>query len=301
MKSLVIITQLCLALALAGCTTTIGSEYVYQDVEERRAANEEMVRAYQNDQIANAIVRQKTLFAYHFVPDTPLLTELGEHDLSILATHYKNNVLPHLTKREVLKEVKIHFDYDKASIRPDAVPHLEEAVKLLADNPNADLVITGHADLRGSNEYNDLLGAQRAEAVKTYMSEHNVATDRVRIVSRGEMDALSPESDEKGMQMDRNAHFMVGEMLGGFPVDLNVKRGGVSEELYAARKKAVRTHLSENGLNVDLITLRDGMPGGDGMASGQAVVVLVSSYSNVSASSESSGPSAGAVLTAGTE
>ncbi len=299
MKSLVITTQLCLALVLAGCTTTIGSEYVYQDVEERRAANEEMIRAYQNDQIANGVVRQKTIYAYHFVPDAPSLTELGVHDLSILAAHYKDNVLPYLTQREVLKEVKIHFDYNKAAIRSDAVSHLEEAIKLLADNPNAELVITGHADVRGSDEYNDVLGAQRAEAVKQYMAEHNVATDRVRIVSRGEMDAMAPESDEDGMQADRNAHFMVGEMLGGFPVDLNVKRGGVSEALYMARKKTVRTYLRENGVDVDHIALRDGMPGGDGMASEQAVVVLLDSYSSAPSSAGSS--SSAAVLTSGTE
>ena len=287
MKSLVIITQLCLVLALAGCTTPIGHEYVYQDSAERRMANVEMVRAYENEQVANGIVRQKTLYAYHFVPDTPIITELGEHDLTILAKHYRNEVLPHLTSRNVLKEVKVYFDYDDAAVREDAVAHLDEAVKLLADNADADLIITGHADTRGSAEYNEVLGSQRAEAVKGYIESHGVSTDRVRIVSRGEMDALASDMDESGMQQDRNAHFMVAE-LQEYPVNLNVKRGDASEELYSARKKAVRTYLSANGVDTDLISLSDGTPGGDGMASGQAVVVLVSSYEDRSASVASS-------------
>ncbi len=279
MKSLVIITQLCLALVLVGCTTPIGQEYVYQDSAERRMANVEMVRAYENEQIANSVVRQKTIHAYHFTPDTPILTELGEHDLSILATHYRNNVLPHLGKRNVLKEVKVFFDYNEAAIRTDALADLDEAVKLLADNPDAELIITGHADTRGSVEYNEVLGARRADSVKGYIETQGVATDRVRIVSRGEMDAIAQETDESGMQQDRNAHFMVAE-LQEYPVDLNVKRGDASEDLYAARKKTVRAYLSNHGVNTDLISLGDGTPGGDGMPSAHAIVVLVNSYTN---------------------
>ena len=291
MKSLVIITQLCLVLVLAGCTTPIGKEYVYQDSAERRNANVEMARAYENDQMANGVVRQKTLYAYHFVPDTPILTELGERDLSILARHYRNEVLPHLTKRNILTEVKVFFDYDDPSIRSDAVADLDEAVKLLRDNPDADLIITGHADIRGSVEYNEVLAAQRAEAVKGYIESQGIARDRVRIVSRGEMDALAQESDEAGMQQDRNAHFMVAE-LQEYPVNLNVKQGDASVELYSARKKTVRAYLRENGVNTDLISLSDGTPGGDGMPSGRAIVVLVNSYGETTTSEAASSGSA---------
>lgn len=276
MKRYIIVLVTIQAATMAGCSATRITGYgtpVVQNSEERRSANVVMIRWLYDESVKNGIVRQKTLFPYHFVPDTPLLTEIGEHDLSILATHYKNNVLPYLTKYEVLKEVKIHFDYDKALIRSDAVPHLEEAVELLADNPKADLIITGHADVRGSNEYNDVLGARRAEAVKTYMSEHSVATDRVRIVSRGEMDARATETDVEGMQADRNAHFMVAETQ-EFPVGLNVKRGGVSNELYLARRTTVRTYLSRHGVDTNLITLSDGMPGGDGMASETVLLIL---------------------------
>ena len=276
MKRYIIMLLTIQAATMAGCSTKGAMGYgtpVVQNASERRLANTTMVNWLYDESVKNGIVRQKTLFSYHFVPDTPLLTELGAHDLSILARHYKDNVLPYLTNREVLKEVKIYFDYDKALVRSDAVPHLEEAVKLLADNPNADLVITGHADVRGSNEYNDVLGARRAEAVKTFMSDHNVATDRVRIVSRGEMDAMAADTDEEGMQADRNAQFMVAEMH-GFPVDLNVKRGGVSNELYSARRNTVRTYLSRHGVDTNLITLSDGMPGGDGMASEAVLLIL---------------------------
>lgn len=288
MKRFIVMVLTVQAAVMAGCSTTDTMGYstaVVQDSGERRAANITMVRWLYDESVKNGIVRQKTLFAYHFVPDTPLLTEIGEHDLSILATHYRDNVLPYLTQREVLKEVKIHFDYDRAFIRSDAVEHLEEAVKILADHPDADLVIVGRADVRGSNEYNDVLGARRAEAVRAYMSDHSVATGRVRIVSRGEMDALASDTDEEGMQADRNAQFLVAEIQ-EFPVDLNVKRGGVSEALYSARRKTVRTYLSRHGVDTNLITLSDGMPGGDGMAS-VAVLLILSGMDDAQSSGES--------------
>lgn len=289
MKSLVSITQLCLMVALAGCTS-VGTEYVLQNPKERREVNVEMARSYQVEQERNGTIRQKTIYAYHFVPDTPLLTELGEHELSVLAKHYRDEVLPHLTKRNILKEVKVFFDYNKSEIRSDAVADLDEAIEILGANPEADLIITGHADMRGSDDYNAALGGRRSESVKKYISDSGVNSDRVRIVSRGEMDALAGEADESGMQQDRNAHFMVAE-LQEFPVDLNVKQGGASDDLYAARKKAVRQYLRDNGVDPEMIALVNGTPGGDGMSSGQAVVVLLDSYSDTSVS-EGSGSSA---------
>ena len=290
-KHLIVILLTIQAVALAGCGTTRTDGYhtsLEQSADERRASNTKMVNWLQDESVINAIVRQKTLFPYHFVPDTPLLTKLGERDLTVLASHYRNNVLPFLTKREILKQVKIFFDYDESAIRTDAIPELDEAIKLLADNPSADLVITGHADVRGSDEYNDALGARRSQAVNNYMAEHQVATARVRIISRGEMDAIAGESDLAGMQQDRNAHFMVAEMQ-NFPVDLNVKQGGVSNELYSARRKTVRTYLSKQGVDTNLLTLSDGVPGGGGMASPTVLVILTEADDGLTSGSTTSG------------
>lgn len=284
MKRFIYVLVTIQAAAIAGCSTAGSNGYrtaLDQSTEERRSSNSTMIRWLYDESVKNGLIRQKTLYPYHFVPDTPLLTELGERDLSILATHYRTNVLPYLTERVYLKEVKIYFDYDEALIRSDAVPDLEEAIKLLAENPNADLIITGHADARGSFEYNDVLSARRAEAVRRYMAEHVVAANRVRIVGRGEMDARASETDFEGMQADRNAHFIVAEMQ-DYPVDLNVSRGGVSDELYSARRKTVRTYLNKHGVDTDLITLSDGLAGGDGMASETVLLILTDTDTGLS-------------------
>jgi len=119
---------------------------------------------------------------------------------------------PSLLIKKIIKNVKIYFDFDKAEIRPDALPVLNEALRALQKNPQADILITGNCDIRGPESYNLKLGRQRAEAVKNWMVEHGIEEKRIKIVSRGKLDAVAPITDLVGMQKDRNAQFMVAEV-----------------------------------------------------------------------------------------
>jgi outer membrane protein OmpA-like peptidoglycan-associated protein len=292
MKRLVGIGQLCAVIAVAGCST-VGNEYVYQNPAEQRDMHAAMVEDYYAEQATNGVIRQKTVYPYHFRGDSPALNELGERDLTILAQHYKENVLPYIGETEVLQEVKVYFDYDKSFIRPDARPGLNGGAELLRTNPNADILITGRADVRGSAEYNEALGSRRADSVRDYLIGQGVSPDRVKIVSRSNFDATAPESDEAGMQKDRHAVFQVAE-LRDYPVNLNVKQGDASDQLYDLRKKSVRSFLQAHGVDTDKLTLVDGLPGGDGIPSQQAVVFLINSYSDSGASTTATSTSTGA-------
>ncbi len=119
---------------------------------------------------------------------------------------------PSLLIKKIIKNVKIYFDYNKSFVREDAVPILKEAVGKMNRNPEADILITGNCDLRGSEAYNEKLGRRRAEAVKQFMIGQGIPEERIRIVSRGKLDAIAPVTDLIGMQKDRNAQFMVAEV-----------------------------------------------------------------------------------------
>ena len=119
---------------------------------------------------------------------------------------------PSLFIKKIIKNVKIYFDYDQAYLREDAVPILKEAVQTLKKNPQADILITGNCDIRGSEAYNEKLGRRRGEAVKQFMIGQGITEDRIRIVSRGKLDAIAHVTDLVGMQKDRNAQFMVAEV-----------------------------------------------------------------------------------------
>lgn len=123
-----------------------------------------------------------------------------------------NEMRPSLLIKNIIKNVKIYFDYDKADIRDDAVIILAEAVRSLQKNPKADILITGNCDIRGSEAYNEKLGQRRGEVVREFMLNKGIPEERIRIVSRGKLDAVAHVTDLAGMQKDRNAQFMVAEV-----------------------------------------------------------------------------------------
>ena len=123
-----------------------------------------------------------------------------------------NEMRASLVVKKIYKNVKIYFDFDKAGLRDDAVSVLEDAVRILGNNPESDILITGNCDIRGSEKYNEKLGLKRGEAVKTFMIDKGVLEERIRIVSRGKLDAVAPVADLLGMAKDRNAQFMVAEV-----------------------------------------------------------------------------------------
>ena len=119
---------------------------------------------------------------------------------------------PSLLIKKIIKNVKLYFDYNKANIREDAKDILNDAVKILNKNPQADILVTGNCDIRGSEAYNEKLGRRRAEAVKKFMLENGIAEKKIRIISRGKLDAVAHITDLVGMQKDRNAQFMIAEV-----------------------------------------------------------------------------------------
>ncbi len=121
-------------------------------------------------------------------------------------------VKPSLLIKRIIKNVKIYFDYNKAELRDDHLPILQSAVKALQRNPGADILLTGNCDVRGSVEYNLKLGKKRGEAVQQFLLDNGIAEERIKIISRGKLDAVAPITDLVGMQKDRNAQFMVAEV-----------------------------------------------------------------------------------------
>jgi outer membrane protein OmpA-like peptidoglycan-associated protein len=138
---------------------------------------------------------------------------------------------PSLLIKKIIRNVKIYFDYNKADLREDHLPILQKAVKTLGKNPEASILITGNCDARGSDEYNMKLGAQRSSVVKNYMLENGIPEDRIKIVSRGKLDAIAPVKDLAGMQKDRNAQFMIAEVEEfNVPADQIPQEQGVQKE-----------------------------------------------------------------------
>jgi len=119
---------------------------------------------------------------------------------------------PSLLIKKIIKNVKIYFDYDKSTLRDDALKILKNAIGTLKRSPEASVLITGNCDLRGSEAYNEKLGRRRGDAVKRCMLESGIYESRIKIISRGKLDAVAHVADLEGMQKDRNAQFMIAEV-----------------------------------------------------------------------------------------
>ncbi|MFP6584634.1 MAG: OmpA family protein [Candidatus Hydrogenedentota bacterium] len=258
------------AILLTGCQTKQDNA---RDYDNHRVAHVEVSNKLHQDPVNQAIITTSTIFTHHFVTHTPTLNELGMKDLDVLADHYINDVMPVSMPVNIVSDVHVYFDYDKSDIRPDNIAALEAAIKVLGENPDANILITGRTDIRGTDDYNIALGNRRANAVDSYMAANGIDPTRIRILSRGEMDALSAETSEEGMQKDRNAHFVVAE-VNRYPLPLNVRQGGASDDLYRARKKNTLAYLAEKGVDTSLLRIADDFAGGEGLAAEQVVVIV---------------------------
>ena len=80
---------------------------------------------------------------------------------------------------------RVFFETDQTSLTPQAVATLDRQVQWLGQYPRYTFTIEGHADERGTREYNIALGARRANTVRDYMIARGVAPNRMRTVSYG--------------------------------------------------------------------------------------------------------------------
>ena len=103
----------------------------------------------------------------------------------------------------------IFFDFDKYDIRPDDAKTLDANASWLKSNANNLVLIEGHADERGTNEYNLALGERRAKATMNYLVSQGIQANRITIISYGEERPVCTESNEACWQRNRRAHFLV--------------------------------------------------------------------------------------------
>jgi len=103
-----------------------------------------------------------------------------------------------------------YFDYDQATIRPDAEQALIADVNTLSKHKMIIITIEGHCDDRGSEEYNLGLGDRRATAAKTFLVNAGVSADRIYTISYGKSRPVCTDTTEECWQKNRRAHFHYG-------------------------------------------------------------------------------------------
>jgi peptidoglycan-associated lipoprotein len=103
----------------------------------------------------------------------------------------------------------IHFDFDRYSIRPDDAKVLDANIDWLISNPGYLVLIEGHCDERGTNQYNIALGDHRARAAMNYMVARGVEVERITTISYGKERPACIARTEACWATNRRAHFLV--------------------------------------------------------------------------------------------
>jgi peptidoglycan-associated lipoprotein len=103
----------------------------------------------------------------------------------------------------------IYFDYDESVLSDDTRDRLSRNAEVLRSQPSFLLTIEGHADERGTNEYNLALGDRRANGVKSYMTSLGLPEARLRTVSYGEERPACTETVESCWSQNRRAHMTI--------------------------------------------------------------------------------------------
>jgi len=101
-----------------------------------------------------------------------------------------------------------HFDFDKASIKPEGKRRLDDVVRLMRDNPSLRITAVGHTDSVGSDAYNLKLGERRARAVADYLGDQGVSMSRMDVRSEGKARPVASNSTAEGRAENRRVEII---------------------------------------------------------------------------------------------
>jgi peptidoglycan-associated lipoprotein len=110
-------------------------------------------------------------------------------------------------RRAAFEDEEIHFDFDKYVLTPQAMMILDDKAAYLREHSGVRVLVEGHCDERGSNEYNLALGDRRANSAKNYLVRSGVAASRITTISYGEEQPLCMQQNESCWYRNRRGHF----------------------------------------------------------------------------------------------
>lgn len=189
--SFLILVLLCGVFIFGGCGKKAVTKAPEQQVDTQSAGK---------DALSEKSKTQEQQSLRRTEPDTIVETQRQKAQMADSGT-------PMSELQSRLKDV--YFDFDRYDIRDDAKPVLKEASAGLMKNREVKVIIEGHCDERGTNEYNLGLGDRRANAVKDYLLSLGIPAGKIETVSYGEEKPVCNEATEECWAKNRRAHFVL--------------------------------------------------------------------------------------------
>lgn len=108
----------------------------------------------------------------------------------------------------ILSQREIYFAFDRSDVRPEYLPIIEAHAEYLRANPSARMLLEGHADERGSREYNLGLGERRGNSVRDLMLAEGASANQIEVVSYGEERPVCRQSSESCWERNRRVEIV---------------------------------------------------------------------------------------------
>lgn len=153
--------------------------------------------------VAGVGCKKKTTTTSGDVKPTPPLAKAGAEDPAA------GTGLPDPAEVETMSLERVHFGFDAATLSTEAKDTLTRNAEILRENPTVKVRVEGHADSRGSTEYNLALGERRANAVRDFLVTLGVPAGNLVVVSLGEEKPLNPAENEAAWAENRRAESIV--------------------------------------------------------------------------------------------
>jgi len=110
---------------------------------------------------------------------------------------------------ELTIDSDILFAFDSSSIRDSAKPTIARVIRVLANNPDKTITVTGHTCDIGTESYNKGLSERRANAIKQYMEKSGISASRIQTEGKGEAEPLVPNSSEEARMLNRRVELVI--------------------------------------------------------------------------------------------
>ena len=114
-----------------------------------------------------------------------------------------------IAARNLFMNEDIYFNFDRSDLKPEAQEILKGKAEWLRNNPRESVIIEGHCDERGTNEYNLALGDRRAQSAKNFLIDLGIAESRLTTISYGEERPADPGKNEEAWSKNRRDHFVL--------------------------------------------------------------------------------------------
>ena len=111
--------------------------------------------------------------------------------------------------REAFAAQTVYFGFDRAEIQPGGADKVDAVAEALSGSPQNKVLVEGHCDERGTEEYNRALGERRALSIRDSLVERGVSADRIRTMTLGEDRPADPSLTESAYRLNRRGEFVL--------------------------------------------------------------------------------------------